>query len=115
MQDKKLAQKLWEGFKKIMSKFLGIYENESALFKDAADLVEMKETFEQLQNMFAEALVEASENHQASQQIGLEIDTQTESVSPAVMNSEHTWTESDYLQERDKAAKQIAKALYCNK
>ena len=65
-EDESLARKLWEGFKKIMSKFLGIYENESALFKDAADLVEMKETFEQIQNMFAEALVEASENHQAT-------------------------------------------------
>ena len=65
-QDKDLAQKLWEGFKKILSKFIGIYQKESALFKDAADLMEMKETFEQLQNMFAEALVEASENYQTT-------------------------------------------------
>ena len=65
-QDKDLAQKLWEGFKKILSKFIGIYQKESALFKDAADLMEMKETFERLQNMFAEALVEASENYQTT-------------------------------------------------
>lgn len=65
-QDKNLAQKLWEGFKDILSKFLGIYKNQSALFQDAADLMQMKETFEQLQNMFAEALVEASENYQAA-------------------------------------------------
>ena len=65
-KDKNLFEMLWEGFKKIMSKFLGIYKEESALFKDAADLMAMKETFEQLQNMFAEALVEASENYQAS-------------------------------------------------
>jgi hypothetical protein len=64
-QDKNLAQKLWEGFKEILAKFIGIYEKEGALFKDAADIVAMKETFEQLQNMFAEALVEASENYQA--------------------------------------------------
>ena len=65
-QDEKLARKLWEGFKKIMSKFLGIYQESPALFDDAGDLVAMKDTFEQLQGMFAEALVEASDNYQAS-------------------------------------------------
>ena len=65
-QDEKLARKLWEGFKKILAKFLGIYEEAGPLFKDTADLMAMKETFEQLQNMFAEALVEASDNYQAS-------------------------------------------------
>ncbi len=63
-QDADLAQKLWEGLKKLLNKFFRIAEKESALFHDAADLMEMKEAFEQLQNMFAEALVEASENYQ---------------------------------------------------
>lgn len=74
-QDKTLAQKLWDGFKKILAKFIGIYDNQH-LFKDADDLVEMKETFEQLQNMFAEALVEASENYQAylfAKEAGLDV------------------------------------------
>ena len=71
-KDKNLAQKLWEGFKKILAKFLGIYEKEGALFHDTADLMAMKEAFEQLQNMFAEALVEASENYQASLTPGVE-------------------------------------------
>ena len=66
VQDKQLAKKLWEGFKKLFAKFIDIYKNESALFHDTADLMEMKDSFEQLQNMFAEALVEASENYQAS-------------------------------------------------
>ena len=64
--DEKLARKLWQGFKKILSKFLGVYQNESALFHDTDDLMQMKDTFEQLQNLFAEALVEASDNFQAS-------------------------------------------------
>ena len=64
--DEKLAKKLWEGFKRILSKILGLYQNESALFHDTNDLMQMKDAFEQLQNMFAEALVEASENFQAS-------------------------------------------------
>lgn len=38
-------------------------------------------------------------------------DEKTESVAPAVLFSERTWTESDYVQERDKAAKEIANAI----
>ena len=64
--DKNLAQKLWEGLKDILNKFFNLYEKESALFFDTADLMEMHDAFEQLQDMFAEALVEASENFQAS-------------------------------------------------
>ena len=111
VKDKKLAQKLWEGFKEILNKFLGFYQSEKALFYDTDDLMQMKDAFEQLQNMFAEALVEASENFQAAQTIGFEMDVETESVAPAVMHSEQTWSESDYVQQRDDAAKEIAKAI----
>ena len=41
----------------------------------------------------------------------VEVDTKTESVAPAVLKSERTWTESDYVQEREQAAKEIAKAI----
>ena len=41
----------------------------------------------------------------------LVVDSGTESVAPAVLFSERTWTESDYVQEREKAAKEIAKAI----
>ena len=110
-KDASLAKKLWEGLKKLLNKFFHIYSQESALFHDAADLMELKAEFEQLQQMWAEAFVEASENFQAAQTIGFEMDMETESVSPAVMHSEHTWTESDYVQERNKAAEEIAKAI----
>ena len=110
-KDASLAKKLWEGLKKLLDKFFRIYEKESALFYDADDLMDLKAEFEQLQQMWAEAFVEASENFQAAQAIGFEMDMDTESVSPAVMHSEHTWTESDYVQERNKAAQEIAKAI----
>ena len=110
-QDMDLAQKLWEGLKKLLNKFFRVYEKESALFLDAADLMDLKAEFEQMQKMWAEAFVEASENFQAAQTIGFEMDMETESVSPAVMHSEQTWTESDYVQQRDKAAQEIAKAI----
>ena len=41
----------------------------------------------------------------------MEVDEKTESVVPALLFSERTWTESDYVQERNKAAKEIAKAI----
>lgn len=41
----------------------------------------------------------------------IEVDTKTESVAPAVLKSERTWTESDYVQEREIAAKEIAAAI----
>ena len=63
-KDQKLAQKLWEGFKKFLDKFFGVYNSDDRLYKDSDDLVKMKDAFEQLQNLFAEALVEASENFQ---------------------------------------------------
>ena len=62
--DMNLAQKLWEGLKKLLNKFFNAYKNESALFHDAADLMELKADFEQLQKMWAEAFVEASGNFQ---------------------------------------------------
>ena len=65
-KDMDLAQKLWEGLKKFLTKFFRIAEKESALFHDAADLMELKAEFEQMQKMWADAFVEASENFQAS-------------------------------------------------
>ena len=43
--------------------------------------------------------------------MGLEVDEKTESVAPADLMSERTWTESDYVQERENAAQEIAKAI----
>ena len=65
-QDMSLAEKLWEGLKKMLDKFFRAYENEQALFHDTADLMELKADFEQMQQMWAEAFVEASDNFQAN-------------------------------------------------
>ena len=48
---------------------------------------------------------------ESAEAMDVEVDTKTESVAPSVLKSERTWTESDYVQERDKAAKEIAKAI----
>ena len=49
--------------------------------------------------------------HESSQAMDLEVDAKTESVAPKVMFSERTWTESEYVQQREKAAQEIAKAI----
>lgn len=49
--------------------------------------------------------------HVSAEAMDLNVDEQTESVAPGVLFSERTWTESDYVQERDKASKEIAKAI----
>ena len=68
-KDKDLAMKLWEGIKDIFNKlleFLNVYQSDPGVFRDTKDLMQMKEDFEVLQGMFAEALVDASENFQAN-------------------------------------------------
>ena len=75
-QDADLAHKLWNGIKKLLSKFFRAYESNPALFNDTADLMSLKAEFEQMKQMWAEALVEASENFQASliaKEAGIEV------------------------------------------
>ena len=48
---------------------------------------------------------------ESTENLDVEVDKKTGSVAPTVLKSERTWTESDYVQERDKAAKEIAKAI----
>lgn len=50
-------------------------------------------------------------NTESAEALDLAVDAKTESVAPAVLKSERTWTSSDYVQEREKAAKEIAKAI----
>ena len=49
--------------------------------------------------------------NESTETLDMVVDAETESIAPAVLFSERTWTESDYVQERDKAAKEIAKAI----
>lgn len=51
-----------------------------------------------------------SVNSESSEEVGLDVDAKTESVAPKVLKSERTWTSSEYVQERDKAAKENAEA-----
>lgn len=74
--DKSLANKIIACIKKFINRFFNVYRDNQSLFKETKALMEMKEVFEQLQNMFAEALVDASDNFQAyliTKEAGLDI------------------------------------------
>ena len=74
--DKSLGDKIIECIRNFIKKFFKVYQNNQSLFKETEALMEMKEVFEQLQAMFAEALVDASDNFQASliaKEAGLEV------------------------------------------
>lgn len=110
-QDKDLWHKIKSFIDELAAKIRSVYKGLAPDSDEANIVAEMGNAVYRLQELFAEGLVDATENYQASEQMGLEIDAETESVSPAILFSERTWTESDYVQERDKAAKEIAKAI----
>jgi hypothetical protein len=76
--DKSLVEKILEGIKEFFNKFMVVYKEQGALFHDTADIMAMKKEFERLQNIFAEALVDASQNKQAYM-VGSESNIFTES------------------------------------
>ena len=105
-------QSLWQKIKKFLSDIvakikkayagLDPYSAEGRFVKNKLD------TFEQLQSMWIDALVDAGETYSAMGDI-VQADADGQSVAP--MLSERTWTESEYLQARDATAKQIVKDL----
>ena len=110
-QDNDLWHKIKKFIDDLATKIRSVYKGLAPDSDEAKLVADMGNAVYRLQELFTEGLVDATENYQASEQMGLEIDTETESVSPAILFSERTWTESDYVQERNKAAKEIAKAI----
>ena len=96
---------LWNTIKSFISKLVArIKEAYKGLNPDSAEanyVRDMVDSAERLQKLWVDALLEASDM--------VEIDTNTESVAP--MFSERTWTESEYVTEREETAKKISKAL----
>lgn len=65
--DKSLADKIIEKIRDFIKRFTNAYRKNPSYFRDSEALMEMKEAVDQLQEMFAEALVEASDNFRAAQ------------------------------------------------
>ena len=88
-----------------LKKYLDAYRGRAADTTEAQMLRSIEGAYEKLRQMYAEAFAEASD-------VGGDIaqfDADSESVAP--MLSERTWSESEYVTERDSAARSIADAL----
>lgn len=65
-KDAALADKIIEGIRIIADRLLSVFNQNQYLYHDTLDLMQMGDTFKQIQDMFAEALVDASDNLQAA-------------------------------------------------
>jgi hypothetical protein len=118
--------KVKETFKNLMewvNELLGKYKSNS---HEAKVLRQYKDRLKQLSKMWDKALEEAIQTNQSLQseenainavteEVGVAVDMETESAYPSEQFSERTWTESEYVQNRDKAIEQLSKALDVSK
>ena len=106
VKDKGLFATIKRFFEKMIAKFRKEYENLTPDQRDAQDIRAMKDMFDKIQTAFAEALVEASENFHASEQVlaqaGITVNAETESGS--LQSVRDVLNESD----RNKVAKALA-------
>ena len=82
VKDKGLFNTIKRFFDKMIAKFKKVYEELTPDQRDARDIREMKDMFDRIQTAFAEALVEASDNYQATLvQSGIAVNDKTDSGS----------------------------------
>lgn len=98
-EDRSLWEKIRDFIRDLAEKIKKVY---AGLTPDSAEgryVAEMKDKLEEFQNLFTEGLAAAGENFQAAADMGIAIDTETESVAPIPMMSERTWEnlDSEYL------------------
>ena len=113
-QDQSLWDKIVNWLKDAIAKLKSLVDAYSDVKPDSAEgqaVADMKDAIGVLEQLYADALKDAGNTFKsASTEVDVAIDTETESVAPT-MFSERTWTDSDYVQARDEAAKEIAKAI----
>lgn len=123
-QDESLYNKVLNFFKNIATKLQNLLKANNAYANQSADssIAEMARTtlqnVEQLRDLWADAASDALSNMRARNAnidqtlatVNVQIDSASESVAPAML-SERTWTASDYVQDRENAAKAISEAL----
>lgn len=138
-KDKTLRDKIREWFRNLADSLKAVADEYRGAKPESPEgrlVAQMDDFVQVLQQAYAEALVDAGENYRANNKkadsekqsarsraemtqeqqeavtdLDVTVDTNTESVAPAVLYSERTWTESEYVQERDKAALAISKAI----
>ena len=105
-KDRGLFNTIKKFFENLISKFKEIYASLTPDQKDAQDIQQMKDMFDRIQDAFAKALVEASDNFRASEQVlaeaGITVNDKTNSGSLQSVRDVLNETE------RNKVAKALA-------
>lgn len=105
---------LWEKIKEFIGNLLAdikeLYKGIKPDSEEAKALRELQSGVEQIHALFEDAAVDAAKAYQSAESVGISIDTNTESASPASF-SLRTWNESDYVTAREQASKDMADAL----
>ena len=127
--DSELLNKIIEFFDNLLTKLKNVLKVNMA-YKDtesysyiARQAKETIKSVERLRDLYADALVDATQTYRKAEQkntaledsiteaVGVKIDAETKSVAPTELKSERTWTASEYVQNREKAAVEISKKL----
>ena len=105
-KDKGLFETIKRFFNKMIAKFKELYASLTPDQKDAQDIRKMKDMFDRIQDAFAKALAEASDNFHANEtvlaQAGISVDADTDAGS--IYSVRDVLNETD----RDKVAKALA-------
>ena len=110
-KDKNLAQRILDSIKSLLKKWgliVDSYKGRDLDTLEAQALSKYEDVFKKLQEMYRDALMDADSVTAVANDI-VNIDADSKSVAP--MMSERTWTESEYVAEREKTAKAISKSL----
>lgn len=122
LTDEKVAQRisqkvyeadkgLWNTIKKWLEDFVAkiksLFADLDPQSENGRIVKEMGDKLDAVKQMWADMIVESGE---IATELGIELDTNSESVSPTLM-SRKTWEESDYVLNRDLMAEKIATAL----
>ena len=110
-KDKPLWEKVKDYIVGLVDKIKKIYASLNPDSQEARMLSEMEDKVENIRKLWVEGIVASAEvSDKVAAELGVEIDTASESVSPTLM-SERTWAESEYVVNRNAMAKKIALAL----
>lgn len=107
-KDKSLAQKIKSFVGQLLAKIRRIAK-ELGLAPDSEEgkyIASMETGLQSLYDMWTDALIDAGRSFSRA---GVAVDSNTESASPAF--SERTWSASEYVTERDAAARKLAESL----
>ena len=116
-------KELIQNIKDWVSEALGLYDKASTQ-REAQMLRDFQEELDKLSALWDEMLTESIEVNQALQKsgafdhgntelanVGLQFDSESDSIAPTELLSEKTWRESEYVQDRETAINAIVKAL----